>query len=430
MRYDRDYVFDHFRRDRSPPWGSGRGYIARLESRRFFHMTNVYRYYLYTRRTAFEAPLFKDWASAAYKGLNFLERVLQTPEPGRYCLDTTTNEYKLDVTGEAANCEQPFSIGLGYGEGKYLNTAWTNEYYYKPNRIGSFYDKLAAIRQLTASSGIFVRDVADLFDRRAFSLGYMRVFEDPMIQRFAALIENDHTGYESAVATDENGEKYVRYMPFFDEEFNYGSCTKATERTACTIPGTTCNAAPNQTGVCVGGSVRQSLEPLPKIQPAWSWSLQFLSLAYALGNFSSINDYAPEFFRFTKIAIKGTPEDIDYGPSIRIIEFTDPETRITYKAPDIKAVPPPGFVLPFPSYYGDPFHRSHGQAREWGIGADLLKKASAFVTNEWEPKHALCPDLSVNSADCRSFEQARKTLNDFVGYIDLVRKFNKAAEFN
>src|SRR5262249_50612614 len=83
MRYDRDYVFDHFRRDRSPPWGSGRGYIARLESRRFFHMTNVYRYYLYTRRTAFEAPLFKDWAAAAYKGLNFLERVLQTPEPGR-----------------------------------------------------------------------------------------------------------------------------------------------------------------------------------------------------------------------------------------------------------------------------------------------------------------------------------------------------------
>ena len=143
-----------------------------------------------------------------------------------------------------------------------------------------------------------------------------------------------------------------------------------------------------------------------------------------------INDYAPEFYRFTKIAIKGTPEDIDYGPEMAIIEFTDPETRITYRAPDIQARPPPGFDLPFPAYYGDKFHRNRGEAREWGIGADLLKKANAFVTETWQPRKAACPDLSVNSEACREFREARRTLNDFIGYIDIVRKFNKSAELN
>jgi hypothetical protein len=227
MAYDRDYVFDHFRRDRyatGAGWGSPAAYMARLTSRRLYHMTNVFRYYLYTRRSAFEAPLYKDWADAAYKGLNFLERIIQTPEPGHYCLNRAANKYELDPSGNrtGANCPEGFNVGLGYGEGKYLNTAWTNEYFYKANRIGAFYDKLAAIRQITSSSGFFFRDFSDLFDRRAFSLGYLRAYEDPIIQRFSALIQGEHTGYSSAVSTDEQGQKYVRYMPFFDEAISQG----------------------------------------------------------------------------------------------------------------------------------------------------------------------------------------------------------------
>lgn len=427
--YDRDYVFDHFRRDRTG-WGNGRSYMARLESRRLFHMSNVFRYYLYTRRSAFEAPLYKDWAQAAFKGLNLLERILQTPEPGRYCLNNAGTEYELDITGERTDCRDEMQVGLGFGEGKYLDTTWTNEYHYKPNRIGAYYDKLSAIRQLTASSGVFVRDVADLFDRRAFSLGYMRAFEDPMIQRFSALITGDSRGYESVVTEDDDGTKYVRYMPFLDETLSYGVCTKATEDMVCTIPNTVCNAAPNQTGTCVGGSVRSALEQLPKIKPSWSWSLQFLSLGYAMANLSSIYDYTPEFYRFTKIAIKGTPEDITYGPGIPIVEFTDPETLITYRAPTIEAVPPPGFVLPHGSYYGDPFHRQQGQAREWDIGGELLRQANAFKTDVFTPLQAGCPDLSQNTAACQEFRDARRQMNEMVGYIDIVRRFNRQAEFN
>jgi uncharacterized protein DUF4953 len=425
MRYDRDYVFDHFRRDRAN-WGSPAGYMARLESRRLFHLVNVYRYYLYTRRTAFDAPLFKDWAAAAYKGLNALERILQTPEPGRYCLDQATSTYELDPTGAQSSCPQEFNVGLGYGGGKYLATTWTNEYYYKPNRVGAYYDKLSAIRMLTSSSGFFVRDLSDLFDRRAFSLGYLRVFEDPMIQRFASLIEGDFTGYQSAVVTDTDGSKYVRYMPFFDEELTGGDCRQQSDCAA--LPGSTCSALAGEVGQCVGGSVRQSLEPLPKIEPGWSWSLQFMSLAHAIANFSSINDYAPEFFRFTKVAVKGSKEDTEYPQNMAIVEFTDPESRIVYRAPDVKGQPPPGLVSPFPAYYGDAFHRRQGQFRDWGIGAFLLKDANNFVTTKYMPARTACPDESASTQACETFRNLRRQLNEKVGLIDIIRRFNRQAE--
>jgi hypothetical protein len=444
MRYERDYVFANFRRDRgtcrdAQP-GSGYGsscltgefatprmYMARLESRRLWHLVNVYRYYLYTRRSAIVAPVLTDWANAAYKGLNLLESILQTPEPGHYCLNRANNRYELDPTGNNSNCPEAFDVPIGYQGGKFNQSNWTNEYFYKANRIGHFYDKLSAIRLLSSSSGFFLRDFSDLFDRRAFSLGYLRVFDDPIIQRFNALITGDTKGYESVVLKDEKGQKYVRYMPFLDEELNGGTCHTSADCQA-QFPGAACDAVPGQSGTCVNGSVRQTLEGQATIQPATDWSLQFLSLAHAISNFSSINDYSPEFYRFTQIAVKGTPEDVAYPSSMAVVEFTDPETRVTYHAADIDSSPPPGLVLPYPAYYGDSVHKSHGQFRKWGLGAALLKTANDFLTNSYTPLRTACPDETQSSSSCQQFRQARQTLNQMVGYIDIVRRFNRQAQ--
>ena len=392
--YDRDYIFDSFRRDRfsASGWYSPAYFMWRLESRRLFHMTNVFRYYLYTRRTVFEAPLFQKWAEAAYRGINFLERMIQTPEPGRYCLDAGQNKYLPSWQTGGCDDASAFEVGVGYGQGKFFNTAWTNEYYYKANRIGTFYNKLAAVRQLTSSSGRFIRDFSDLFDRRAFTLGYLRVYEDPMIQRFSALVRGDHDGYLSSIVTDDDtGEKYVRYQPFFDEELEDGA------------------------------SVQQWLQPEPKIDPSWSWTLQFYALAYAIANWSSINDSSPEFYRFTKIAIKGTPEDVDYPSAIPIVEFMDPETRITYRAPDVPARPRQVLVSDIPPYQ---------TGNTWGIGAHILNRANEIKTQVWQPAQVDCQNLTGTAQDeaCARFERARHTLNEHVGFVDLVRRFNRHAE--
>ena len=393
--YDRDYIFSNFRRDNYAGdydfWYRPRSYIYRLESRRLFHMTNVFRYYLYTRQTVFEAPLFEKWAEAAYRGINFLERMIQTPEPGNYCLDSANNKYVPEWQVSGA-CDQPFEVGLGYGAGKFFRTSWTNEYFYKANRVGAFWDKLAAVRQLTSSSGRFIRDFADLFDRRAFTLGYMRAYEDPMLRRFSGLIRGEHDGYRSVVVDDDTtGDKVVRYKPFFDEELEDGT------------------------------SVQQWLQGAPEIEPAWSWTLQYYALAYAIANWSSINDSSPEFYRFTKIAVKGTPEDIDYPTDIPIVEYADPETRITYRAPDIQARPRQVLVSDIPPYE---------QVNAWGIGADILKKADEIKTGEYEPAKADCEQLTGSAKDeaCNRFEAARRRLNEQVGFIDIVRRFNRRAE--
>ncbi len=406
-RYDRDYVFDHFRRDALSGWGNPRSYVARLQSRRFYHMTNVFRYFLFTRRSAFDFPVFEDWREAAYRGLNFLERVIQTPEPGTYCLNAADNRYELQTDPNGA-CDSPYEVGLGYGEGKYLETAWTNEYFYKPNRLGAFYDKLAAVAQMTSSSGRFVRNLSDLFNRRAFSLGYLRVYLDPMVQRYAALISGNHEGYRPRVVTDDDGERFVRYTPFFDEELSDGS------------------------------SVREWLDGFPEIEPAWSYSLQYYSMAYALANWSSVNDYAPEFYRFTKISIKGTPGDVEYPASFNVVEFTDPETFITYRAPTIEPFSPGGLVQEFPAYYGDAFHRRQGRFRNWSVGSNLLDDANTYLTESWQPAKDGCDNgTNVGPGDrwetqedaCNAFARSRNVLSEKVGYINRVLRFSQRAEY-
>lgn len=411
MRFDRDYVFNHFRRDRFATWGNPRTYMARVTARRLFHMTNVFRYYLFTRRSAFDADIFDDYAEAAYRGVNFLERIIQAPEPGRYCLDEVENIYR-PYSG-AGDCNQAFDVPLGFGGGYQLQSSWSDDYFYEPNVIGYFYDKLAAIQQMTTSSGRFATSFDDLFDRRAFSLGYLRVYLDPMLQRFASLIQGDHTGYRSRVVTDaETQERFVRYMPLFDEE-------RETDQS----------------------SVRNWLVQYPEIEPAWSWTLQYTALSYSLANWSSVADFAPEMYRFTKISIRGTPEDVEYPADIEIIEFTDPETRITYRAPVIEPFLERGRLQEFPAYYGDRWHQNQNPPmfRNWGVGANILQEANDYVQQTYEPARAGCEDgvdvgpdptdrWPTSDAACDDFDLARSGLNERTGYIDLVRKFNRRAE--
>ena len=222
----------------------------------------------------------------------------------------------------------------------------------------------------------------------------MRAYEDPMARRFSGLIRGDHTGHKSVVKTDAGTqEKWVRYSPLFDEQDE------------------------------TGNSIQSAETGLPTIDPSWSWSLQYQALAYAMANWSSINDSAPEFYRFTKIAIEGTPEDITYGTSIPIVKFTDPETQYVYRAPALPAHPPAGLISQL---------RPYKFVNTWGIGADILNTAKDLLANEYEPAKTACDAPRQTPEDkttnCQKFETARRHMSEIVGYIDIMRRFNKRAE--
>lgn len=403
-RVDRDYIFNHFRRERWSEWNNPSRYLSRLIGRRLVHMTNVFKFYLYSRGTIFQSATYTGFQNAAYKGVNFLERMLQAPEPGTYCLDAATRHYGLQTDASAA-CASPLEVGLGYGEGQFLDSAWTNEYYYRLNRIGFFYDKLAALAMLTSNTGSFYQDYSGLFDSRAFSLGYLRVYLDPMLQRFSALIQGDHTGYRAHVVQDSAGTPYVRYMPFFDEE----------DDSSGTETGTPGQSIRNWLTAGDAGAA------YPTIDPAWSFTLQYYALAFAMSSWSDTSSYAPEIQNLVRVAVKGTKEDMDFG-STPVVEFTDPETQITYRAPEIRGQSMATVTGEFPPYYG--YSRLGGNYHPWGAGGAYLAKMNDYVTTVYTPADAACTASGDSaSAACTSFQAVRRELRERVGFIDRLRLF-------
>ncbi len=432
FRYDRDYIFDHFQMDRSWFGTNPFSYVNRLLFRRFKVMNDVYQYFVFTSNSSLDSPRYDDFEEAAYRGLNFLERVLQEPEPGTYCLGDD-NVYRLQVD-PTAPCNDPYEVGIGFGEGRFLDNKWNQEDNFNVTVLGQFWDKLAATFLMTRSSGFFVFDLSQLFDRRAFALPYLRTFQDAMLQRFSSMIRDDHQGYRPRIAPEDpsnpDGPKMVRYTPFFDETFG-----------------------PEAPDEFVGRSVRQWLRcgnpdgasdpvlcdgngaPWPEIEPAWSYTLRLYALSFALSNWSNTADFAVDYYRLTNLSLPGTPGDIDFT-GVPEVRFIDPETELEYKAPRVEPFTV-NSLLPLisRSYYGNRADRGRGLFHEWSVGAELLEDLQDYKENVYEPALQACinsapgvePALAI-TPECTELEGIRSEMADRTGFLNIVRKFTDAAE--
>jgi len=433
LKYDRDFIFDHFRRDRSPwyGWGNPNVYLSRLLARRFKPMTDVFQYFLFTRESRLDSTRLEDWREAAVKGLNFLERVLTTPDVGRYCLGDDDVYRKESSLAPGEPCNEPYDLDtVGYGGAAYLDNRWDQQYFFNTTVIGSFWDKLGALLLLTRSSGFFQFDLSAIFDRRAFSLPYIRVFRDPLFQRFSAAIRDDHEGYRPRLVPeldancepvlDENGEPnmVVEPIPFLAGAYPLGSCKE-------------------------GINIREELtrtdddgEPVFKsIEPSWSYTLRLYALAFGLSNWSSTADFSVDYHRLTKVAIKGLPGDTDWvnTPTVR---FEDPETRLEYVSPKIRPFREPTFIPLIPeAYYGDREDRGRNEYHEWSVSAQLIEDMNEYKESVYMPRREAClasagdedPTLA-NTPECTAFERARTELADDVSFLNLLRKFTEQAE--
>ena len=59
-----------------------------------------------------------------------------------------------------------------------------------------------------------------------------------------------------------------------------------------------------------------------------------------------------------------------------------------------------------------------------------LKSANKILTEEWQPAQVDCENLTGEAKEsaCQRFRLARQKLNEHVGFIDIVRRFNRYAE--
>lgn len=288
--YDSYYWFNSFRRDRvniSPS-----AYMARLYSRTYQPMLNPFKYLYHYQRTSLSIwPLVQDWSIAAYKGLNFFGKVLQSVEPGNYCL-TENNLYVLE--SEVGPCASPIEIGLD--QGRYYDTHYTQNIFYKASNIGHMYDKILAMHALTDSKAYFMRDFSDQFNRGAFSIGYYRVFAPEMIKLFTDLTLDKKTE-TSPYLLLEDGKPKIKYRPL------------------------------------VNISTEQVAENTPRIKSSNSWIMRYYALLLPVLNFSSPVDGQLDYMKRARISRVGSQNDpVIHNNDINQMIFEDPQSKIQYRS--------------------------------------------------------------------------------------------------
>ncbi|MCC7070806.1 MAG: zinc-dependent metalloprotease [Deltaproteobacteria bacterium] len=379
--YEFYYPFNNFRRERVlSSYGSWvNGYLSRLFSRTYQPMLNSFRYFYYYRRSSARLfPGVNDWGTAALQGMNFFARVLQTPEPGTYCMSGTT----YVPEGQASDCTD--SVELSLGQGRYYNSSWDSEYIYNPSNLGMFWDKAIAIQALTDSEAFFFRDFSSYTNRGAFSIGYYRVFAPEMLKLFGGLIGGDTSTYSPVVITGDNGAEVV-YRPFLTTD----------------VLGNVITPDPR----LVEG------DPL---QAATSYQLKYYAAVFGMFNLTSTLDQNMDFAQRTRIRLAGSASDPTIDTTVvdpaNIRTFTDPVAGVVYRS---VAVDGP----------------------DNSIGFKLLDAAQSFADNEWvDAKDALAAAEAGGDAEAIraaevDFRAKDAELADKVQIIDFLVLLGDELEF-
>lgn len=413
-------------------------YIDRVYNRTFNQMSNVFRYTLRSEAdlgrdksgnllTIADFPVGRDWQAAGVEGLNFLAQVLQQPEPGHYCLRehveyalmeagdtcaTVQSDYCLDAvdaiyrplpegdvcpSGEVRSyCQEShrvyaplpagevcpvlpgeaeaLTLDIEPGVGKYYYTTWTNEYYYRPTRIGAFYDKYLALFALTDNEGFFYRDVSSLFDAGAFQLSYWSGgLHQEILQLFAGPFDQAPGPYAWRYDASLEGVDRFRPMPVVDV---YEDAPDAS---------------------------------LPRIQPSSSYTLDWYELVLPIARFNSLFDYSADYLNYARVCLAGYIDCLEYadlpGGDPGYVEYVDPLTGWHYVAavtdkPDL------------------------------AIAAKALRAAEEFKLRVYQPARDAYEAVDDTHPDYenlrRAYEQAEAEINRISANLDIARQWGAA----
>lgn len=162
------YFFDAFKRDRFGFGRSPQSYFDRVRSRHMSVFGDLGRYFaLFNRllRQQYPPQTVEAWLNDANQGgplyqgmvlgLRKMASTLASPAPGSYALDAQTNVWRHLTDSFLDDADLTVPIGTG----RFPLTSYTRDdgyyFYEKPQMVGAFWEKLAAILTLTDSSANF-----------------------------------------------------------------------------------------------------------------------------------------------------------------------------------------------------------------------------------------------------------------------------------
>jgi len=393
-RYDAYYFFQNFKRDRVSfnDYSYVNSHLQRLYSRYFSPMSNIYRWALFSQvdvgqddqgrnLTLGDFPFGRDWQTAGFEALNFLNQVVEQPEPGMYCLDegALVGDASDDVyrhTKDPASCGTQ-TLDVPVGVGKYYYTDWTEELEYEATRIGTYYDKWAAIFAMTDNTGFFYRDASSYFDAGAYALSF---WSGDLKEEVLEAFKHHYTGESSAFSWqyDENKPAAEQFQakPVLDIYTNPTTGTR--------------------------------------IEGATSWSLRYLGLLLPMMRYNSEFDYNTDFNNYARVCLEGNRDCLDIDASVSQTTFTNPLTGHVYKASNTDM---PGYAL----------------------APRLLNAANDTVTQNYDPAkiaYEACFTAGVKNGSCvgggdedaeiqsrlETLQKAERMINEQSAFIDIVRQ--------
>jgi hypothetical protein len=317
------FVFTNYRRGRYEN-SFINGFLSR-EGRVGWYLTTFYRFYYFYQQ--WNIGIRDDLLEASLVGLNFINQVLGTPEPGQHCLDQDTNMYQNvnAVSDEALeDCQM---IDVPNGVGRTHNLVYSDDYYWPTiDYIGSFYAKIGILYYLSDTSASFFR-VSNTADQRFFSIGYYRVFKKELLGLLRSMMFS-WLGVEQ-------GETYQAYA-----------------MAESVMPRAL--VAPEAFGQAPGDMVGT-----PQVKAPMGYNTVFQALLLSTVYNTSSYDSVLDFDEYLTISESGSGDDRTYPDDWDVATFVHPQTGVTYRAAQT--------------------------SDDLSLGHALLTEASSFVANEWLP---------------------------------------------
>lgn len=299
------FVFNAFKRGRLN-WSID-GYVNRLLSRYFVHYIEAFQFYYFYGPAFSGQDLGDDLLRASMNSLNALGEVLQTPEPGEHC-PTLENPNLLvlpDPSGQNACIPSQPAMNIQIPDGKPYYIDFSDDYYYRVTRAGSLYEKLAALITLTSTQAHFYR-VDTFADANQYAINYYSVFKDEMLNLLSGVIRNDASSYGGFLATQGQNTRVYQPTPVVDMT-RYGQ------------------AKPPMPDYMKPGALRVDT-PVNK-------TIQYFAIGLALSNLDTSWDSTLDVSNYLAVTIKGSKDDFQYAPGTTVVEYTHPQSGLTYRAP-------------------------------------------------------------------------------------------------
>ena len=314
------YFFDHYRR--------GRGEIA-FQNGFFGRISRVMEYLVYPWQhyvfyDNYDLDVKEDLLSASMMGLNFLNEVLAAPTPGYYCKYNNENFYVPRGYVSRPN-DELCDLYIPYGVGRNMYLQFSNDYLYKINSFGAYYDKLFLSQSLFMNFTNFFK-VVDESDRRRFNINFYRGFKREIINLIRNLV------FSSLPAYFKSGASNVPELSTYKaSNFHYQLDDEGIPRPVAMIDTTKAlkplvgpDALPDSQDMINDGGPRV-FAPVP-----YNMMRQNLILASIYN--SSSDDEESDLIDYLTIEELGSSDAREYDENIEVVQFSDPYTGSIYQA--------------------------------------------------------------------------------------------------